>query len=140
MSAHCNDCGTDLVYGTGEDWMLGSCPVCTLRAANAALTNSLGAAEVRVEELEGRLEAHSTQNVEMRAEAESPERFLQEAIAARLAGNAACGVDDPYPHDVEFKAKLSAYYALGGSEDHARTEWERIYALTSTRLGGGDAS
>lgn len=31
MSAHCDQCGTDLVHGHGEDWQLMTCPVCTLR-------------------------------------------------------------------------------------------------------------
>lgn len=36
MSAHCENCGTDMVYGHGEDWQLMTCPVCDLRADLAA--------------------------------------------------------------------------------------------------------
>ncbi len=68
------------------------------------------------------------------------EDFLREAIAARLAGNAACGVGDPYPHDVEFRAKLSAYYALGGTEEHANAEWRLAYDSTPWHEGGGSES
>lgn len=51
------------------------------------------------------------------------EDFLREAIAARVAGDAACGVGDPYPHDVESKAKLEAYLSLGGTMEEANEAW-----------------
>ena len=47
------------------------------------------------------------------------DEFLREAIAAKLAGDNACGVGDPYPHDVESRAKLDAYLALGGTLEEA---------------------
>jgi hypothetical protein len=30
LSAHCNDCGADLVFGVGEDWQIMTCPRCEL--------------------------------------------------------------------------------------------------------------
>ena len=45
--------------------------------------------------------------------------FLREAIQAKLNGDDACGVGDPYPFDVECRAKLDAYLALGGTLDEA---------------------
>lgn len=41
MSAHCNDCGTDLVHGSGDDWQLMTCPVCTLRDERDAFKAAL---------------------------------------------------------------------------------------------------
>lgn len=36
MSAHCDKCGSDLAYGTGEDWQIMSCPRCEMRAERDA--------------------------------------------------------------------------------------------------------
>jgi hypothetical protein len=65
------------------------------------------------------------------------QEFLDEAIQAKLAGNAACGCGDPYPHDVKAKVCLDAFIALGGSEDEANSAWREVYAVTPHSAGGG---
>lgn len=48
MSAHCNICGTDMVY-IGEYPMM-ECPVCELRKENKQLKDALGAANKALRE------------------------------------------------------------------------------------------
>lgn len=69
--------------------------------------------------------------------AKTREDFLRESIEQKLAGNAACGVGDPYPHDVACRVAYEAYIALGGTPEEARAEWERVYAVTAWHDGGG---
>lgn len=48
MSAHCDKCGSDLVYGTGEDWQLMRCVLCECVAERDALAARLAEAEAQV--------------------------------------------------------------------------------------------
>ena len=41
MSAHCDTCGADLVFGTGEDWQLMTCPRCEAVKEASALSDAL---------------------------------------------------------------------------------------------------
>lgn len=66
----------------------------------------------------------------------SKEDFLAESIEQRLLGNAACGVGDPYPHDVASRAAYLAYIALGGTEEEAQAAWAQAYANTTRHAGG----
>lgn len=65
------------------------------------------------------------------------ENMLAASIKARLLGNSVLGLDDPYPFDVESRAKYEAYLALGGTEAEAQAEWRRAYDATAQRDGGG---
>ena len=68
------------------------------------------------------------------------DEFLREAIAARLLGDAACGVGDPYPFDVESHAKLEAFYALGGTEEEAQAAWQDAFARSTRGHGQRNAA
>src|ERR1035437_6324642 len=63
--------------------------------------------------------------------------FLDEAIQAKLYGNAACGCGDPYPHDVKARTCFEAFYALGGTNAEALAAWDEVYASTPHSRGGG---
>lgn len=73
MSAHCDDCGADLVFGTGDDWQIMWCQRCDLQKRLDSLREPM-------QQAYGYLVALVNHGGETKIAAEKAKSHLREAI------------------------------------------------------------